>query len=162
MEIRNSTEADLPQMMAIYAAARVFMEENGNPDQWGKEHPPQSLIEQDIHAGKSYVCVEREQVVGVFYFACEDDPTYAVIEEGEWMNGASYGVVHRIAAAREVKGVGSFCLNWCFAQCRNLRIDTHRCNLPMRQALGKNGFCLCGKIYLENGDERLAYQRVEE
>ena len=34
MEIRKSTPGDLEQMMELYAKARVFMRENGNPNQW--------------------------------------------------------------------------------------------------------------------------------
>ena len=41
-----------------------------------------------------------------------------------------------------------------------LRIDTHRGNVVMRKMLEKNDFCYCGIIYLENGDERVAYERI--
>ena len=35
MKIRKSTEQDIERMMEIYAYARKFMAENGNPNQWG-------------------------------------------------------------------------------------------------------------------------------
>ena len=35
MIIRHSKEEDLPRMMEIYAYARDFMAEHGNPNQWG-------------------------------------------------------------------------------------------------------------------------------
>lgn len=161
MNIRKSTMADLPEIMALYASARRFMAQNGNPGQWGNVHPPRQLIQKDMNEAKSYLCEEGGAIVGVFYFAREDDPTYRVIEQGDWLNGAPYGVVHRITARQGTHGVASFCLNWCFEQCGNLRIDTHEHNVPMRKALEKNGFCFCGKIYLEDGAERLAYQRTE-
>ncbi|HNZ83431.1 MAG TPA: GNAT family N-acetyltransferase, partial [Sedimentibacter sp.] len=50
---------------------------------------------------------------------------------------------------------------WCFEKCRNLKIDTHRDNIPMQNLLNKNGFIRCGIIYLENGDERIAYQKAD-
>jgi RimJ/RimL family protein N-acetyltransferase len=43
---------------------------------------------------------------------------------------------------------------------RSLRIDTHRGNVVMRRMLEKNGFRFCGVIYLENGDERVAYEKI--
>lgn len=161
MKIRNSTLTDLPQIQQLYADARRFMMQNANPDQWGTTYPPEDLILQDIADGKSYVCLDGDCIVGTFYFACEEDPTYETITKGEWMNAAPYGVVHRITSAVGTHGVATFCLNWCFSQCKNLRIDTHRLNLPMRKTLGKNGFSLCGIIYLKNGDERLAFQKIE-
>ena len=37
MEIRHTTENDLPVILAIYAHARRFMAEHGNPNQWGRQ-----------------------------------------------------------------------------------------------------------------------------
>ena len=68
--------------------------------------------------------------------------------------------MHRIAASGVVRGAGSFCVNWAFSRCGNLRIDTHRDNLVMQNMLKKNGFTYCGIIHLENGDERLAFQKT--
>jgi RimJ/RimL family protein N-acetyltransferase len=68
--------------------------------------------------------------------------------------------VHRITTAREKRGIASFCLDWCLKQCGNIRIDTHRNNIPMIKVLGKNGYVQCGIIYLENGDERIAFQKI--
>ena len=58
-----------------------------------------------------------------------------------------------------VRGAASFCLNWALEQCRNLRIDTHRDNVVMQHMLDKNGFQYCGIIYLEDGSERMGYQK---
>lgn len=74
-------------------------------------------------------------------------------------NDSPYGVIHRITTLSERKGVASFCLDWCFKQCGNIRIDTHENNLPMIAVLKKNGYVQCGTIYLKNGDERLAFQK---
>ena len=35
MTIRQAREAELGRILQIYADARAFMRENGNPDQWG-------------------------------------------------------------------------------------------------------------------------------
>ena len=39
-----------------------------------------------------------------------------------------------------------------------IRIDTHRDNKVMQNAIAKAGFEYCGIIHCWNGDERLAYQ----
>ena len=49
MNIRKATEQDIKRMMEIYAYARKFMAENGNPNQWGPTNwPPESLIRNGI------------------------------------------------------------------------------------------------------------------
>ncbi len=162
MHIRKAQDTDLAQIMELYAKARVYMVANGNPRQWAARNwPPESLIRQDIAAQRSYVCIEREQIVGVFYFHCGHriDPTYAKIEAGSWFGNDDYGVVHRIASGQ--KGVGSFCIRWALEHCGHLRIDTHADNIPMQNLLQKLGFTRCGIIYVtEDTDPRIAYERV--
>lgn len=160
MNIKKATPEELPQILNIYADARTYMRENGNAEQWGENYPPESLIREDIRSGRCHVCLDGGEIVGVFYFAKENDPTYARIYEGEWLNDLPYAVIHRIAVAKHRRGVASFCFAYCFAQCANLKIDTHRNNLPMQHSLAKNGFVRCGIIYLENGSERIAFQKA--
>ena len=165
MTIRHSTPQDLDRMMEIYAHARSFMAEHGNPNQWGPtQWPPRELIEQDIREGHSYVCVGDDgRVVGTFYFVQGRDiePTYRDITDGAWLDDGPYGVVHRIATDGSARGVGAFCLNWAFGQCGHMRIDTHGDNAVMQRLLGKLGFIHCGTIHVEEDDfPRLAYEKV--
>lgn len=161
MKIRKTTMEDLGAVMKLYAKARQFMQEHGNPGQWRQNHPPQDLIVEDIVRGCSYLCEAENKAAAVFYFAVEAEPTYRQIYDGAWLNDKPYGVVHRIAAPVGVKGAGGFCLAWCFRESGgNIRIDTHQDNLPMRRLLEKNGYTCCGTIYLEDGDRRLAYQKT--
>ena len=67
--------------------------------------------------------------------------------------------MHRIASGGTRRGCASFCLDWALNQCGNLKIDTHRDNRIMQHLLDKNGFTYCGIIYLDDGTERLAYQK---
>ena len=54
MKIRKSEPQDLERILEIYAYARRFMAEHGNPDQWGPTcWPPESLVRSDIAAGNS-------------------------------------------------------------------------------------------------------------
>ncbi|MCL2603637.1 MAG: NAD-dependent DNA ligase LigA [Defluviitaleaceae bacterium] len=163
--IRKTTNDDLDTVMDIYAYARKTMKESGNPDQWGDDHPPRATIEGDIRAGLSYVCESGGRVIAVFYFNIAADPTYTRID-GNWLDDTlPYGVVHRIARAEGAKGAGKACLEWCYALCGNIRIDTHKNNAPMIKLLEKSGYGYCGVIRLglfddPYLDERRAYQKI--
>ena len=163
MKIRKTTLADLPRVMEIYALAREFMAANGNPTQWAERNwPPEDLIRSDIAAGDSYVCEHDGCVIAVFYYVEGPDiePTYRVIEDGDWADDSPYGVVHRIATDGSVRGTGAFCLNWAFEQCGHLRIDTHGDNLPMQRLVEKVGFVRRGTIYVvEDPYPRYAYEK---
>ena len=153
--------SQLPRIMTIYERARAFMAETGNPNQWGKTDPPEETVRRDILNGNQYVNVEGDSIRATFYFSMEPDPTYGYIE-GAWLNQEPYGVIHRIAVAQSGKGVAAECFAFALSHCANLRIDTHEDNTPMHRCLAKNGFSRCGIIYLEDGDTRIAYQKVKE
>ena len=42
--IRLAVPEDFTSIMSIYAYARSFMQETGNPNQWGNHFPPEALI----------------------------------------------------------------------------------------------------------------------
>lgn len=160
-QIRSSTYSDLPQLLQIYKTARQFMKQNGNAGQWVDGYPREELLINDIEQGHSYVCLnEYNEITGTFYYITGEEPTYLNIYEGAWLNNDPYGVIHRIASSGKEKGIAEICINWSLEKCRNLRIDTHRDNKVMQSILQKLEFAYCGIIYLENGDERLAYQKV--
>ena len=160
MIIRQASYADLADIMGIYAEARQYMRESGNPNQWGENYPPTSVVEEDISLGRCHLCMDEGEIAGVFCFFKGTDPTYATIYEGAWLSDAPYGVMHRVAVAKRGRGVVKCCFDYALERCGNLRIDTHRDNVPMQSALAKNGFAYCGIIYLANGAERLAYQKI--
>ena len=77
--IRKAIREDLPRIEEIYAYARQFMAETGNPNQWGKTTPQTSLLEDDIQKGLLFVMVHENQIHGVFYFYIGEDPCYTDI-----------------------------------------------------------------------------------
>ncbi len=164
MQIRHTRPGELDRLMEIYALARKFMREHGNPRQWSAYGwPPRELIERNIAAGNSYVCVHDGRVVGTFYYNYGEriEPVYDVIEKGAWVGGDTYGVVHRVAGDGSVSGIGTACLNWAYAQCGQLRIDTHPDNRVMQNLLAKLGFVYCGHIHVaQDTDIRLAYEKL--
>lgn len=163
MIIRYSAPADLPEMLHMYARARERMAANGNPHQWGDEgYPQEELLRADMAAGHGYVMEQDGHLVGTFAFIIGDDPTYAYIEDGQWLNDAPYGTIHRICSDGVTRGVVSEAVRWCRGVIRNLRIDTHFDNHLMQHVIEKNGFKRCGVIYVEDGSPRIAYQQLFE
>ena len=159
--IRTAQPSDWQDIMDIYANARRFMREAGNPTQWGDTFPPEELVRGDIRLGRNYVCETDGRVQGVFAMLPGEDPTYRFIL-GSWLNDKPYCAVHRVASRGEVKGIASQVLAWAMEQCGNIRIDTHDDNLPMQRVLEKNGFVKCGRIWIEDGTPRIAYQKTAE
>ena len=53
MQIRQANIEDLPQLLALYDHARIFMAEHGNPVQWGKNYPPVVVVKEISGMGTS-------------------------------------------------------------------------------------------------------------
>lgn len=159
MNIRLAVPQDLDALMILYANARAYMAEKGNPHQWWGGYPSRELLEEDIRLDQLYVCVEAEQIHAAFVLAMGDDPTYAVIE-GAWKNDLAYGTLHRIASSGQRRGMTDEIVRWAFAQTGNLRGDTHELNIPMQNAFERNGFERCGIIYVADGTPRIAYHKT--
>ena len=160
-QIRHARMEDLPVILELIECGRQKMRESGNMDQWTNGDPATSLFENDIRLGNSYIMEEEGLPIATFAFVPGPDPTYLKIYEGKWLETESpYYVIHRLASKPHVHHILASALQFAFTQTNSLRIDTHRKNTPMRHALLKNGFSYCGIIFLENGAERLAYQKV--
>ena len=152
--IRLAQQADMERILQIYAQARRFMAENGNPTQWDSGYPSQEMLAEDIRRGRLFAIAEDGQICGVFMFFIGEDPTYAYIE-GSWRSNAPYGVIHRVAGAGG--GIFAAVLAYCKSQISHLRIDTHADNKPMQHVVEKAGFVRRGIIYLADGSPRIAY-----
>jgi hypothetical protein len=160
VNIRYTTTQDLEKVMSIYAYARIQMKKNGNPNQWGDFHPSVELIKTDINRHNSFVITEDDEICGVFAFIIGNDPTYAIIENGKWLNDEPYGVIHRVASSGRYTGVMDFVLNYC--ESHNIRIDTHKDNTIMQHILESHHYTKCGTIYVDDGTPRIAYQKAAD
>ena len=166
MKIHKSRFEDIGQIMDVIQDAQESMRANGIP-QWQDGYPNEEIISQDIQMGNSYVLVEDGNVIGTAYIVAGHEPTYDYIEGGQWLNDHPYVVVHRIAVRKDFKGksVARYMMEFAEKiamehQLRDIRIDTHHDNIPMRTFLAKLGYHACGTIYLDNGDKRIAYQKT--
>ena len=161
MQIRKTTPEDVDTILNIFDIARQFMQRTGNKTQWDKNYPSANILTQDIKNGNNYVCVENGRVVATFSLIIGDEPTYHLIEDGDWHLDASYGTIHRLASDGTVKGIARACFDFCKAQISYLRVDTHADNIPMQTCFNQNGFKKCGKVYVQNGSPRIAYDYIE-
>ena len=125
LNIRKTTEADLPEVMPIFEEARATIAALGI-NQWQDGYP-----------------AESDSVE------------------------AKYAAIHRIAVkvAKRGSGISTAMMNYAVEQARanrkiSVRVDTHYGNIVMRRMLEKHGFTACGTIFLRNGDQRVAYERL--
>ena len=154
--VRKAKREDLPRIEEIYAGARQFMADTGNPDQWGKTNPPTAQLVVDIEREDLYVVTDGSGIHGVFYFFIGEDPTYGKLDGGCWRSDSPYGTIHRIAGDGS-GGILSAAVNFGKQKISHLRIDTHEDNRIMQRAISKQGFQRCGIIHLANGSPRIAY-----
>ena len=159
--IRKSTLADLPTILNLRDQAREIMRSYGNTFQWPDGYPRDDMFKKDIEVGGSHVMLDEEgRIVGTFAMLPSPEVTYNKIYNGQWLDDEPYHVIHRIASTSESHGILDALLDYCESQVNNIRIDTHEANIIMRKGLEKHGYQYCGIIYLLDGNERLAFQKI--
>ena len=173
MLIRATTPADVPAVMTIIEEARRTIATLGI-DQWQNRSPNEAMILADVGKGQSRVALVDGEVVGTFALIDNGEPVYAVIEDGTWQTPDkdtagewSYLAIHRVAisVAHRGSGISTAVIQYAEESARSLgrsslRIDTHEGNVVMRRMLERHGFIPCGIIHLENGDPRVAYEKM--
>lgn len=158
-QIRKASMEDLPRIEEIYAYARRFMAQTGNPNQWGNKTPPTAQLVVDIQKGDLFVAEDEKGIHGAFYFWIGPDPTYGIIREGSWLSDAPYGTIHRIASDGS-GGIFRTALEFCRGRIGHIRIDTHHDNRIMQHTVEKHGFSRRGIIHIADGSPRIAYELV--
>lgn len=158
--ITLATAADLPQILAIYAHARAFMAQHGNPNQWGASRPTEADITATSPRVSCMCCARPHTTTAFSAFILGEDPTYRVIEQGAWLSDAPYGTIHAVASDGQIHGLLSQIVAYCEQTTKHLRIDTHHDNAIMQHVILKNGFTRCGIIHIASGAERIAFEKV--
>ena len=87
------------------------------------------------------------------------DKSYEKIT-GSWLLDTEYGVIHRVASDGKIPKIMDKVVAFCEKQIPHLRIDTHEDNKVMQHLIEKNGFKKCGIVYVEDGTERFAYEKI--
>ena len=167
MIFRKTTVEDISSVLEIICQAQEYLKQK-NINQWQNGYPNRDSIMVDIQKEYSYVMEENGVVIGTMAVVLDGEPTYEHIYEGNWKtDGTVYVTLHRVAVHNAWKGqsIAGTMIEEVVAICQNyniksIRIDTHRENCAMQSMMKKNGFDYCGIIYLEDGAERLAYERI--
>ena len=155
---RLATPGELEPILGLYAAARAFMRAAGNPTQWPEGYPPRESVAEDIARGTVYVAEEAGELLAVFTYEIGREPFYDKID-GAWRSDAeTYGFMHRLATAKQGKGIGAACIEFCRSHVPILRIDTHADNLPLQRLLARLGFRPCGIVDYGEAGTRLAFE----
>lgn len=160
IRLRKGTVADIDEIMSCYDIAKQYMRKSGNHKQWINGYPSREIVTADIAAGNNYVGIDDDgKVVMTFALIIGDDPTYSVIEDGQWLDNLPYGTIHRLGSTGKYHGILRICTEFCLSKIDNIRLDTHADNATMQRAAEKLGFKRCGIIYCTDGSPRIAYQR---
>ena len=174
MNIRATTPRDIDAVMSIIEEARTTIAALGI-NQWQNGSPNRVMITEDMALGQGRVVTDDEgAVVGTFALIYTGEPTYNAIFDGAWKGAdkaddgsVAYIAIHRVAISlsRRGSGISTAIVEYAESFARilgksSLRIDTHEGNIVMRKMLEKHGFIHCGTIYLQNGDPRVAYEKV--
>lgn len=166
MEFRQAKISDLDQIVEIIELSKKYLKKT-KVDQWQDGYPEKEDLRRDIESGSSYVLTNKDEIVATTVISLDGESTYNSIFNGEWITNEDYIVMHRVAVHDKYKGKGIFkelikeaeilALNKGIS---SIKIDTHRDNISMQRAVVKNDFKKCGIIYLEDGSERIAFEKV--
>ncbi|HAT4071606.1 GNAT family N-acetyltransferase [Clostridium perfringens] len=166
MEFRQANISDLDKIVEIIELSKKYLKET-KVDQWQDGYPAKEDLRRDIESGNSYVLTNKDEIVATTVISLDGESTYNSIFNGEWITNEEYIVMHRVAVHDRYKGKGIF--KELIKEAENLalnkgifsiKIDTHRDNISMQKAVLKNDFKKCGIIYLEDGSERIAFEKV--
>lgn len=166
MIFRKSTLEDVDTIMNIIKEAQKYFID-AKIDQWQNNYPNLEIIKNDIISNNGYVLIKDNDLCAIVTVSFNDESTYNAIYEGRWLSNEDYAVIHRIAVKSNYKrlGLSSFIIKQVEELClknnvHSIKVDTHRDNIVMQNTLKKNGFKYCGIIYLDNGSERLAFEKL--
>lgn len=166
MEFKKATYVDIDNIMPIIKDGQEYLREQG-VTQWQNNYPNEEIIRNDIEKEYSYLIEMDSEVVATVAISFDGESTYDEISQGDWLSDKDYAVIHRMAIQKDSRGSGisSFLMKSIENLCKeknikSIKVDTHRENIPMQSYLKKNDFKYCGLIYLLNGDERLAFEKI--
>ena len=146
----------LEEILSIYAAAREFMRQTGNPNQWKNFRPQKETLEEDIRLGRLRA-VEKDGELFASFVLMDEDPIYNELIEGEWLNSKPYHTLHRVASSGKAHGMMALIVEYAKSFGRDVRIDTHDDNRVMQHLLEKYGFVRCGRIPIYGNEERVTF-----
>lgn len=158
MNIRKAVVSDFNRIMEIYAIARKYMKNSGNPNQWKDHYPEKNIVNKDIEDKISYVLEDNGHIFACFVFTKGYEKSY----ELNFPSDKEYGIIHRVASDGSERKIVSRIINFVKKEISLLRIDTHEDNKTMQKAVEKLGFKRLGIIQLDDKSFRILYELKEE
>ena len=168
MEFLITKKENLASIMSIIHEAQIYLASK-NIDQWQNGYPNEKAILSDISKHESFVVKDEAGIIlATTMFTTKPEATYTAID-GAWLTArnAKYGVIHRMAVGDRYRklGIAKFIVKQCEQKLKeneiiSMRIDTHQDNKGMQGLVKKLGYTYCGVIFLDNGDKRLAFEKL--
>lgn len=161
--MRRGLEKDVKEAEKIYCQAKRRMKEAGL-NQWQGPYPSGEDFLSDVGKGQAYVWEEHGKLVGLAACILGEEKTYRKIQ-GVWVYPGSYLTIHRLAIGDE--GLGKGLSYEIFREIQrafegkvdNIRIDTHRENIPMQKILKNLDYRYAGIIQVADGSNRDAFEK---
>ncbi len=162
-KIHNHKDLSLIEKMYEQAKILLSFHQSG---QWQQHEPSLQTIKEDIRLGQCFGLFQEDRLVGTSALL-RYDASYEVLTLGNWLNDEPYIVIHRfvIDASLHRLGLGSQFLQAIEAFALqegvyNIRVDTHRLNIPMMKLLEKNQYVECGEVFIKGAGPRVVYHKV--
>lgn len=165
-EFKRAKDENINTIMAIIQRAQAYLKSQGI-DQWQNNYPNIETISNDIQNSNGYILLKDNVIVGTVVIIFGPDKTYKSIYNGEWLTNGKYAVLHRMAINSDYHGFGlaTEMIKQAEVMCKDnginsIKVDTHKENIAMQKRLLNSGFIYCGIIYLEDGNERMAFEKT--
>lgn len=163
LTFRMANESDRESILEIYIEGSNALKEDG-VDQWQGEYVP-SFKDVDEHLGIDlYVLEYHKRVVSTVCLVEGIDEDYENIK-GKWNTSIPYISIHKVATSNEykkqsfAKKMMCYVENFALRKKCDLRIDTHKDNIKMKNFIISCGYKYAGEVVLQGELERLAYDK---
>ena len=163
LTFRMANESDRESILEIYLEGSNSLKEDG-VDQWQGNYIP-SFKDIDEHLGIDlYVLEYHKRVVSTVCLVEGIDEDYENIK-GKWNTSIPYISIHKVATSNEykkqsfAKKMMRYVENFAKRKKMDLRIDTHKDNIKMKNFIISCGYKYAGEVILQGKLERLAYDK---
>lgn len=163
LTFRMADESDRESILEIYIEGSNALKEDG-VDQWQDEYVP-SFKDIDEHLGIDlYVLEYHKRVVSTACLVEGIDEDYENIK-GKWNTSIPYISIHKVATSNAykkqyfAKKMMCYVENFALRKKSDLRIDTHKDNIKMKNFIISCGYKYAGEVVLQGKLERLAYDK---
>lgn len=163
LTFRIANESDRESILEIYIEGSNALKEDG-VDQWQGNYIP-SFKDIDEHLGIDlYVLEYHKRVISTVCLVEGIDEDYENIK-GKWNTSIPYISIHKVATSNEykkqsfAKKMMYYVENLAKRKKMDLRIDTHKGNIKMKNFIISCGYKYTGEVILQGKLERLAYDK---